>query len=121
MPTVPFGNDDGLNVIVGQSTVIEYAWLPVHSLSSVAVTVKLNIPDAVGVPEISPVDKLRFKPPGSEPVVTAKVYGLVPPLAETVWLYDMPTTASGKDDGLKVIVGHEEDLHLPMLSAAKID
>lgn len=34
---------------------IEYDRLPVQSLSSVAVTVKLNVPEEVGVPEIMPV------------------------------------------------------------------
>ena len=34
---------------------------------SVAVTVMMNVPVSVGVPEISPVDVLSVKPAGSEP------------------------------------------------------
>ena len=42
-----------------------------------AVTVPLNVPAAVGVPEITPAP-LRLKPVGSAPDVTAKVIVAVP-------------------------------------------
>ena len=47
---------------------------------SVAVTVKVEVPAAVGVPEITPaVDS--DNPAGRLPVVTAHVYGGTPPVA----------------------------------------
>ena len=47
-----------------------------------AVTVKLNPPVAVGVPERTPL-LLRVRPVGTVPVVVAKVNGPVPPEAVT--------------------------------------
>ena len=38
----------------------------------------------VGVPVIAPVLALRLNPGGSEPAVTAHVYGLVPPVRLSV-------------------------------------
>jgi hypothetical protein len=52
---------------------------------SVTVTVKLDVPVAVGVPEIFPL-VLRVSPSGKVPVVTAKEYGAVPPVAAIVVL-----------------------------------
>jgi hypothetical protein len=40
---------------------------------SVTVTVKFAVPEAVGVPEITPVAPLRVRPAGKLPVVTAHV------------------------------------------------
>ena len=61
-------------MIAGQplATVIEYDLLPVHPPKPVAVTVKLNVPLAVGVPLINP-EELSDKPPGKAPEVTAKL------------------------------------------------
>jgi hypothetical protein len=42
-------------------------------LESVAVTVKLEVPDALGVPVIAPLEALRLSPAGSEPLVSAQV------------------------------------------------
>ena len=62
-----------------------YDWLPVVPLASVAVTVKVEEPAAVGVPlRTPPAESVSHA--GSEPAVTAKVYGAVPPLAVRVWL-----------------------------------
>ena len=49
--------------------------------ASLTCTVNEELPDAVGVPESTPVDAARLKPAGSAPTVTLQVYGLVPPLA----------------------------------------
>jgi len=49
----------------------------------VAVTVKEKLPVAVAVPVRLPPDD-KVSPVGSVPLVTANVYGEVPPLAETV-------------------------------------
>jgi hypothetical protein len=51
---------------------------------SVTVMVKLKVPVAVGVPEMTPLDVLSVVPVGSAPEVTANVYGDVPPCAVIV-------------------------------------
>lgn len=45
---------------------------PVGVVESVTVTVKLNVPAAVGIPEIEPA-ALKVKPVGRLPEVTAQV------------------------------------------------
>ena len=47
------------------------AYGPVPVLLSVAVTLKLNVPSAPGVPVMAPVPGLSVRPPGSAPAVTA--------------------------------------------------
>ena len=42
-------------------------------LESVTVTVKLEVPEAVGLPVMAPVAALRLSPAGSEPEVTFQV------------------------------------------------
>jgi hypothetical protein len=52
-------------------------------LLSVTVTAKGNAPGVVGAPDSTPeADKLT--PLGNEPLVTEKLYGVVPPLATRV-------------------------------------
>src|SRR3989337_951338 len=53
-------------------------------LASIALTVKRKVPEAVGVPEMTPVPLLSDKPVGSDPLVIDHVYGEVPPLAPNV-------------------------------------
>ena len=50
-----------------------------------ALTVKLDVPAAVGVPVIAPVLLLSFKPAGREPAVMVQTMG-VWPVAARVWL-----------------------------------
>ena len=50
-----------------------------------ASTVKLKLPETVGVPARVP-SAARVMPAGSAPPLIAKVYGLVPPLALIDWL-----------------------------------
>ena len=69
VPTVPAGNDAGLTVI-DALTVTEYACEAVAPTVSVAVIVKLNVPAAVVVPVIAPVDAFNDNPVGSEPADT---------------------------------------------------
>ena len=52
---------------------------------------------AVGVPLIVPAEALRLKPAGRVPLVSAHVYGIVPPLAASVTLYAVPIWPSGSD------------------------
>ncbi len=68
---------------VAAATVMEVAadWVCAGLLLSVTVTVKLEVPLAVGVPEMMPVDGDRLRPAGRVPEVIDQVYGDVPPLA----------------------------------------
>ena len=50
-----------------------------------ALTVKLNVPDAVGVPEINPVVSFKTRPVGSVRADIDQVIGVVP-VAASVWL-----------------------------------
>ncbi len=70
---------------------------------SVKVTLKLGVPEAVGVPLMTPVDEARVRPAGSVPLLTAQVYGDVPPLATRVWEYATPTSPPGRE--VVVMVG----------------
>ena len=72
-------------MIAGQSTMIEYPLVPVHPCASVAVTVKLDVPMVVGIPERVPEGE-SVNPAGKAPAVRANEYGAVPPDAEIVWL-----------------------------------
>src|SRR5215468_8371412 len=75
VPMVPPGSVVGLTVIAAGQTRTVYARAPVHTpVLSVAVTVKLKLPSALGVPDRAPaVESVR--PVGSDPEVTANVYG----------------------------------------------
>ncbi len=53
--------------------------------SSVTRIVKLDVPDAVGLPLITP-PLLRLKPAGRLPETRDHVYGVFPPLAASVTL-----------------------------------
>jgi hypothetical protein len=48
-------------------------------------TVKLEVPSAVGIPSRTPVAD-RLRPAGSVPEDTDQLYGVVPPVAASVWL-----------------------------------
>jgi len=66
---------------------IERALVAVRAVGvveSVTVTVKSEVPAAVGVPVMIPVESSRLKPAGSVPVVTDHVYGVTPPEAARV-------------------------------------
>ena len=44
----------------------------------VALTVKLKLPDPVGIPEITPVAEFKLNPPGRLPLSIAQVIGVLP-------------------------------------------
>jgi hypothetical protein len=50
-------------------------------VESVTFTVKPKVPEAVGVPEIKPVEAFKLRPGGKEEEVIDQAYGVVPPLA----------------------------------------
>jgi hypothetical protein len=57
----------------------------VPAFASLTCTVKLEVPAVVGVPVIAPA-VLRLNPAGRAPTVVDQVYGVVPPVAVSVWL-----------------------------------
>ena len=59
------------------------AWVAVWPLASVTLTVKLEVPVAVGVPVRFP-SALRLMPAGRLPLLTDQAYGLVPPVSVRV-------------------------------------
>ena len=60
----------------------------------VACTVKVDVvpaaPAGDGVPLITPVDAFSASPPGSAPDTTDQLYGPLPPVAASGWLYAVP-------------------------------
>ena len=70
--------------------VSEVAWVAVWLLASVTLTVKLDVPAAVGVPDSTPVEAFRVIPAGSVPALTDHAYGAVPPLTVSVSEYHRP-------------------------------
>lgn len=84
--TVANVKDAVLKVAVGvavEATTTLNALFAVSEFASVTVTVKLEVPAVVGVPEITPA-ALRLNPAGKVPDVTDHVYGAVPPAACSV-------------------------------------
>jgi hypothetical protein len=67
-----------------------------------ALTVNVDVPVVVGVPEITPVVGARLKPVGNAPLSTLHVMG-ASPVAVTVRLYAVPLVPSGNVE--VVIVG----------------
>jgi len=55
-------------------------------LASSTCIVKVLVPDAVGVPEMTPVEAARVSPAGSVPEMVDQMYGVRPPVAASVWL-----------------------------------
>lgn len=82
---VPSDNEAVLTTGAGLTTMDNDLATVVTLFASVAVTVKLNVPVAVGVPEITPVVAASDKPPGNAPdAMVHDAYGLVPPVAAKV-------------------------------------
>jgi hypothetical protein len=71
----------------GLVTVTAGTWLSVNC------TVKLKVPPAVGMPVIAPVLALIVIPGGSPPAAMDQAYGLIPPVAASALLVDVPTVA----------------------------
>ena len=66
-------------------------------LESMTLTVKLNVPAAVGVPVINPVVELMANPGGSDPALIDHVYEVAPPLALTFAEYETLITPLGRE------------------------
>ena len=72
MPITPAGNVVVVTDRAGLTTMLRFAVavFAVGVSASVTVTVKLAVPEAVGVPEMAPVEALSVRPAGKLPVVT---------------------------------------------------
>ena len=79
--------------IVAAITVMDNAFVSLPALL-VAFTVKLEVPAAVGVPEINPADE-SVKPVGRLPLCNVHVMG-VSPVAVSCALYAVPVVPLGK-------------------------
>jgi hypothetical protein len=78
VPCVPFANElvVKLTGVAPTPTVMLRAFVAVCAVGvveSVIFTVKLNVPDAVGVPEIAPLEAVKLKPEGSDPELMLQV------------------------------------------------
>ena len=65
-------------------------------LESVTWTVKLFVPNAVGVPEICP-SFVNVWPAGRVPEISDQLYGPLPPVAVSVWLYATDCVPPGSE------------------------
>jgi hypothetical protein len=95
-PSAPAGNDDVVIVKTWELIASDRAAMADTEALSVTLTVKLDEPMPVGVPDIVPPARLR--PAGSDPLVTVHVYGGDPPVALSPWEYTSPIVPAGKDD-----------------------
>jgi hypothetical protein len=100
VPIVPPPNDE--LEMPSAAGVPEIAMLNVLAEASLAgsstCTVNDAVPDAVGAPEITPVEAARFRPGGSEPEMMLQVYGVVPPVACSVAEYAVPIVPPASDE-----------------------
>jgi len=76
---VPPGSDEVVTLSPGPLIISESTVLAVTESLSVTLTVKLDGPGVVGVPEMVP--PARLSPAGSDPPATDHIYGGVPPVA----------------------------------------
>ncbi len=72
---------------------------------SVRVIRMLNVPVAIVVPLMVPVEVFKLMPAGSDPVVSDQLYGGVPAAAARVAEYGTAAVASGSDDVVIVSAG----------------
>ena len=71
----------GLLEMVSESDLVA-----VVRLASFTCTVKVLVPEVVGVPVIAPEDTLRVRPVGNVPEVIDHVYEAFPPVAVSDWV-----------------------------------
>lgn len=115
-PTVP-GGRVAVVTVGGPLMAIESDAVAVCPTPSVTRAVKLDVPGAVGVPEIVPVED-RLNPGGNVPLATAHVYGVVPPVAAKLAEYAVPTVPPGSEvvvidtAGLIVMLNWRESVSL---------
>lgn len=97
----PAGNDVVVMSSAGAVIVILSAAVAVFAVGvseSVTITVKLVVPTngPVGFPVMAPVEPFSERPAGRLPTLMDQVYGVIPPVAARVWLYDVPITPAAR-------------------------
>ena len=100
---MPAGNEEVVIVKAGALIVNDKAAVADPVALSVTLTVKLDDPAAVGVPDIVPPERLN--PAGSDPLATDHVYGGDPPVAFSGCEYATPTVPAGNEEVVIVKAG----------------
>src|SRR5262245_41206538 len=77
----------------GATTTSVQVAVSVLPFESVTLNVMVNVPVAVGVPLITPVEAFSESPAGSEPDAMENVYAGVPPFAARATEYGVPLVA----------------------------
>src|SRR5438874_1978699 len=96
---VPLGRPETVSGLrAGGATARVYVRLPVSPADPTAVTVKVEVPAAVGVPVSAPVPP-RLNPAGSAPPASVRLNGPAAPDAVIVWPYPTPTRPPGSTAG----------------------
>ena len=72
-------------VITGSAATTMLRAFVLFPAAFVALTVKLNVPVVVGVPDMTPVEAFKLRPVGSVRAEISQVIGAVP-VAASVWL-----------------------------------
>src|SRR5262249_9569029 len=85
----------------GSVTTRECARAAVSPRASATSRVKLNVPAALAVPAITPLEPFSARPVGSAPADKRNVNGAVPPTATKVKVYAVPATAFGSAAGVE--------------------
>ena len=94
---VPAASELLTTVRAGVLIVMLNDWLTLWELPSCNRTVNVDTPPAVGVPAITPLEDI-VRPPGSgaDPGARPQLYGVLPPVPLSVWLYALPVVPAGR-------------------------
>jgi hypothetical protein len=79
---------------------------PAHPFASLTYTVNSKISHDVGVPLKTP-SWLKLSPGGNVELFAVNLYGALPPVAVSVWLYASPNAPSGSVSGQIVRLGQD--------------
>src|SRR3989344_2241989 len=96
MPFVPLLKTV-LAMVNGKTTLMERVLVAIFwgKEESLAWTVNVNVPAAVGAPDKTPVLVFKVIPAGKAPREIDQIYGFVPPDADNVWEYAAPVVPPG--------------------------
>ena len=109
-PIVPEGKE--VVVITTPSMSMLRLTLAVSAFESLTNSVKADLPGVVGVPLRMPLMPSSFKPAGKLPAAILQFSGVVPPFADRVALYAVPTLPPGNED-VAITGGLDIDSKLP--------
>jgi len=103
-----------VSIVSVGAIVIDNAAVAVFAPAPFTPTKKLDVPAAVGVPEITPVLAASVSPAGKLPCAMLHVYGFVPLVAASVAEYAVPTVPPPR---LVVVMRTMSAMYTTMLSA----